>query len=813
MRLDQGRFTMNTRLFNQRSQAGTGLIEVLVAILVLAVGILGMSKIHGLLIRDGGTANNHAIAVSLAQEKLDDLRGFKWLNVATSYGENCGAGIFCYSEIATNLGGYEATGTGILRFPSGTITVGNTSFNRTWTVVDNGSFKLATATVTWTDQNGAASEILQSAIVADDPGTNAFGATNSTITVAGPKVPYTPKAVPDVVPITISDGTKRETSKPLPDVSSKGLSVSSQFSSVNYKSDGEQSQEDFVTLNCTCQFAASVASNPASYYTYVNGKLIVKYPKLTTDKVNKISGSAITSQGDSQDPLCNTCCADHHDKENANASSATTALFDPERPSSDYAASGNHKHYYYSNANNPNLGLVEVAETSGNTYLEACRFLRVDGIYRIMQDWRLSDVTVMPKDDYLATGNTALSIYQTYVGDVAKAQAKTDGGTNTTWNKLGLSTRDLSSQAAGTYIQLLARGIYVDKVYSAPRTLDSTYYAGIVSGTIGLDSISFDEVNVTLLAQWASSNTSVATVTNDAIKDIASATSDYYGVYNRGRVAVLSGTGNNANITAYVLPSNSGLTGGSTRATYTSTVDYDRSSLTPSGTIAYSSEIGVDRHDHSSALRKSDSLNIARAGSASSGSHTVSGTLQLGNYSGVLTNVSVSGSPSVTSCTVATPTGNTSTFSCSVLDTYAGTLTVATSQTGGFVTGSTCTLTAGSASVGCGSYSVYGPYMYVSGSCTGTGQSCSSNKLSITAGTGSTCTNGNSPQCSVLLNSITHTWTGTITATDTGNNAKVQIGESGTTQTCSTGSGSASLTISSAIGPADAQSRFVMCDK
>ena len=78
--------------------------------------MLGISKLNTLLIRDGGTANNRAIAVSLAQEKLDDLRGFKWLNPASSYGENCGVGVFCFSEIATNEGGYEAPVSGDFYF-------------------------------------------------------------------------------------------------------------------------------------------------------------------------------------------------------------------------------------------------------------------------------------------------------------------------------------------------------------------------------------------------------------------------------------------------------------------------------------------------------------------------------------------------------------------------------------------------------------------------------------------------------------------------------------------------------------------------
>lgn len=793
---------MNTKTFKHRFQTGTGLIEVLVAILVLAVGMLGMSKLNALLIRDGGTANNRALAVSLAQEKLDDLRGFKWINAAASYGEDCGAGIFCYSEIATNAGGYE-NGSGALRFPTGSVTVGNTSFDRTWTVVNNPRFKLVKVTVNWTDQNGDATAILESAIWQDDASLLAFAPDGTASAPVGPKVAYTPKGVPDVVPIAIGDGTNRETSKPLPDVSSNGLSISTEFTSVNYDANGEQTQEDFYTLNCTCQFAANAAANPAAYYTYKDGELVVKYPETASDRVNKVNGVAVTSQGDSQDPLCNTCCADHHDSEDANASTAATALFDPVRPSGDYENNGDHKHYYYTNASQPNLGLTRVAPTSGNDYLEACRFLRVDGIFRIMQDWQLADVTVMPKDGYLVEGSTALSNYQTYVGNVVKAQAKTDGGTATAApNKNVLAARDLSNRSVGP-VQLLARGVYVDKVYSAPRTVNSSYYDGIVAGTTGLDKIPFNEVNLTLLASWASNATSVVTVTNEPILDITSSTSDYYGVYNRGRANVEPGNGGNANITAYVLPSNSGLTGGSTRATYAAAVDYD-SGLSPSGTIVYSSEIGIDPHDHRAALRRTDFINIARTGSTTAGSRAVSGILELGNSSGDLSKVNVS------SCTVASATGNSTTFTCTVSDTYEGTLTLGTSQTGGFLSGTSCVVTAGTTPFNCGNYSVYGPTIQIRGTCTG--NRCADKALSMTAsGTGATCTKDNSnPYCTVPLDPSTHVWSGTITLGGVPI-PKMDIELSPKTADC-TNDGTHIIN-STNKGPADQVSLFNMCAK
>lgn len=554
-----------------QAQAGTSLIEVLVTLLVLMIGMLGMSKIQALLIQNGSTANHRAMATSLAQEKLEDLRGFKWLNAASSYGENCGAGVFCYAEIETPDsangrpgGGHEAAGSGNLQFPSGSILVGQAQFERTWFVVDHGTFKQVKVVVRWRDQNGEGSEMLESAIAADNPATNAFAATQGTRAVAGPKRPYTAGVAGDVVPLTLGLGSHRASSQPETVVSSNSLSLATQFHAINYNSAGEQSREDYATLACHCQFATPARANPPAYFSYAMSQLTVQYPRGEADQVTKVTGIPVAPQQGEQHPLCQTCCADHHDSDAVAvpAASASTALFDPARLVADYAPSGNHKHYQLE-ASSPEMAWVEVAEISGNAYLEACRFLRLDGIYRIMQDWRLVELTVMP-EDYLAsagipaTPQPALARYQAFVSDVVNGQAMLDAGTAASWDKSGLPTRDLSVRGPNEK-QLLARGIYVDRVYAAPRTLNPAYYSAFLSGTVTLDRIPFNEVSLTSLAGWASSHPGVVRMSDEATR--------------QGRALVQPGSGGTANISAYALPGNSGLTGGAKGESHGHTAD------------------------------------------------------------------------------------------------------------------------------------------------------------------------------------------------------------------------------------------------
>jgi hypothetical protein len=467
-----------------------------------------------------------------------------------------------------------------------------------------------------------------------------------------------------------------------------------------------------------------------------------------------------------------------------------------------------------------------------------------------MQDWRLVDVTVMPKDGYLVDGSTALSDYQTYVGTVAKAQAQTDGDSTTSWNKFGLTvSRDTTNAASGSYIQYLARGIYVDRVYTeaSPRTLDSTYYTDLItdiSATDILKRIPFNEVNLTLLASWSADDTSVATISNETILDINSSVTDYYGVYSRGLVNVQTGTGNNTDITAYVLPSNSGLTGGSTRATFSGTEDYDASTLADTGTaIPYASEIGIDRHDHASSLRKSDTANISRAGSSSTS--LVTGTLKQGNSSATFTEtaISISGSGGVT-CSDSI-TGTTGTFSCSVTSGYSGTITISSSQSGSFFDmapdsngdnryndggqadgfSATCTVSNVTAPVTCGNFWVFGPSITVSGTCSdgGLGASLCGDAKVVMNADGTTpsgadvanCTKGTTPSCtSLTLDTGTRTWTGRfgVTSTQTGASGKPSHWDGDST--CSDGANTANdvrYTSSITAGPADLQAAFVMC--
>lgn len=869
------------RTLSIRKQKGFSLIEALFSALILGIALLALAGFQAVALQDSSLIKARSVATSLAQEKLDDLRSFTYLtdgdtsddsSVATTT-NYCGQGTFCFSEIADNVGGQEEAG-GSLKIPTGTVSGYLDSYTREWTVTCSAeaaatafSFsttcdsttvaKLVTVRIFWTDSKGASQEVrLQGVIYAMDPSRVARGAASS-FSTQKPQQSYTPIGVPDAVPVPISsgDGKFKESSKPLPDVSSKGYSLRTEFDAVSYTTVGGSSKKDsqfeFATVNCVCEYAGSGSGYPASYFYWDGASLQVKVPGAT---VTKMTGTAPAITGDPQDSLCDDCCRDHHDSEAPGAGSPTTALYDPDRPSADYTGN-NHKHYYYVDENDPSLGLEPMPESVGSRYLEACRFVRVDGLYRLLQDWRALDVVVMPKDNYLET-TTTLTAYQTYLVNYLRYQSRVDctsaSGTGCTNidlssapSKSDLASRDLTGTDAppvNATPQLLARALYSDRIYgeTAPRTLDAAYYTALASkindyesdsSVSWLDRVPFNEVNVSLLASWHSDDSTSVSVKNDKILSISATSADYYGVYFRGEILVNSGGDGIANIWAHLLPGNSGLTGGVTRDTYLNMVDYDVSTLAnasnPVGYDAttapngYASELGIDKHDHASGGRKSNSLQVARAGSSPP---QASGSVRVGNSSVDLSTVTVAQTTGFTACTVSYTAGdNSGSFGCSV--NYTGDVQI--SGTGYFfnnapdadgngsfdaaIDGGTYTNTNSCPSGNCGNFWVFGPTAYVSGKCNG--NQCANSTFASTTDetTYVACmldVDGVTVKCPVTLDTTTHTWSGKIRITGNGTNYVL----ADATSCDSTAGTNAKLTAAAiASGPADKQSAFNVC--
>jgi len=444
---------------------GFSLIEVMIALLVLALGILGISKLQGTLIRNSSDANQRSVAASLAQMKIDDLKSYVLMNRADVDGDGLiedtaddawQAGLLTtqqsFSYIASNQGGAadsspdNAGDFNRSQLINGDLTFQNYIFNLSWTVGDyyfddadadpltpevasttpsgDIDFKTVEVTVTWDDEWGAQQQVVLSTVIDSyAPAITSF-ADNSNTGGDAPRVTYTPGTAPDIVNIDVGDldgnsGVKRETSTPEITVSQNQQFVEYDFSVVTYNSNNELiKQEDFRQINCVCE---QESTNVDSYYpatmelafdetTYIN--------KFDEDSVDfKVSGKKwgtriSTGQYGQQSEDCTICCRDHHDK---TGPSSPDKLFDPFRPVTDYS-SGDHKHYF------PDaFGVLQTANNAGDIYLEACLLAKVDGIFRVAQDLNLLTVKTMPEAFLLSTG---FDNYQTYKENYLLAYAK-----------------------------------------------------------------------------------------------------------------------------------------------------------------------------------------------------------------------------------------------------------------------------------------------------------------------------------------------------------------------------------------------------
>lgn len=161
---------------------GFSLIEVLIALAVLAVGLAAVAKFQATVFGYSAGAKERAIAARLAEEKIADLRYYEVLPTTT--------GKIAYQNIATNAGGALA---------SGTVSISNVGYTRSWTVAGYyypitgpapkystpgvaatitvpsptpayPPFKQATVTIQWTDKNNATESVAVSTIIsAHDP--------------------------------------------------------------------------------------------------------------------------------------------------------------------------------------------------------------------------------------------------------------------------------------------------------------------------------------------------------------------------------------------------------------------------------------------------------------------------------------------------------------------------------------------------------------------------------------------------------------------------------------------------------------------
>ena len=533
---------------NLRASRGFSLLEVLIAVVILTVGLLALASLQMSLVRSSSDTKAQTIAVALAKQRLEQLRGFQALGGtdSTCISPAAGSTNTCYRAITDEAsaavdGDPATTGTqpiggvlfnravsvvryvynkaaGIERFDPQTsdTALDSTLLTSPVTYVAGKDFKRIAVTVSWVDATGATrSVVVEDAVASFNPADSA--AVSKTTKGATPRAARSiitnPASVAGVIPIAIGDGTDTAATNPRPVIVSQGNNstvVETRFdvytyAAINGTSAQAQSRVETSVVGCKC--TKTTATQVANRPTYWNG-----YQYTTPETASGIPVSAqATGNSIVQSELCTDCCRDHHDP-----GTVTGAKFDPRRST--------HNHYLNTDLSN--------AITGAGTYDEACRLIRVDGVFRVAADAYDDDFILLPTAGMTSTSPTTVvadavpasgtgsvsSVYQGYVLDYLDdrfAASNDDTVYNTPINptsKTGYSTLQspalvgINSTNAPKFMH--ARGLYIDYLEPEVRELISDAYDDCPTGTPKTDCIlkllPFTSINVTELANWTS---------------------------------------------------------------------------------------------------------------------------------------------------------------------------------------------------------------------------------------------------------------------------------------------------------------------
>ncbi|MCB1635304.1 MAG: prepilin-type N-terminal cleavage/methylation domain-containing protein [Xanthomonadales bacterium] len=433
-------------LLSKHRQRGVGLIEILIALVVLAIGFLALAALQGAVTRNAADSRARAAATLLASEKLEELRSF-----TASRSDANGDGV---PDLIIDLDGDgigDAVGLSFDQMVSGNDTPAEIdgaqagfAYTRNWTVtactmdptaaVDcagvtfaDADFIRASVQVVWTsvENAGQTDEIMvHDLISSSSPLDAAVALAEPTRSRDSPKVYVTPGRISQTIPIAIGTDLDTAASDPQPTIIRDNI-VRTQFEVLTFSNTDEGALAekilDYTLVGCSCQQQGVVGGNESFEPTYWNGRTYVRpaervngeaYENRAGDRVvpARRTASALLRNNDPPDVklLCTICCRDHHDTANSDAPRLSpwrpdgsrdvngdgTVDPSPGSPDNQYLANGDHRHYLPVLRNG--LYTFTPADNVGDEYYETCRFLRRDGEYALTLDTNLADLVALP---------------------------------------------------------------------------------------------------------------------------------------------------------------------------------------------------------------------------------------------------------------------------------------------------------------------------------------------------------------------------------------------------------------------------------
>jgi prepilin-type N-terminal cleavage/methylation domain-containing protein len=521
------------RTFNRQfvRQQGFSLIEVMIAVVVLSTGLLALAALQANLTRSAADSKARSRVAALVSSRMDQLRAQGYASAASVGAVACVSN----NDVCAAQGDAAISGLSITQTVTENVLAGST----------DARYKVVRVAATWSDASGNQRALTMDSVLSP----TALDASDTLVDkeLAGdsgkaPIVRTTNPAVPGMIPIAVSTTDSTAATNPRPELLSQGNNSSitgTKFDVLTYTNESSNSARiqrrvETTVIGCTCQYGAGGNSLPEIYRqaqwpaVWTGARYEVYKPDNTATQPAGATLASGPASGVSQSPLCTECCRDHHD-----GASASVAKFDPERS----AVTGEtlvHTHYNRDNQDN----LVIVANNGNGTYLEACRMIRVDGIWRTASDMYnryaglLATATAAGKTSPATTGIPTTAAADAYGGNRDAGvsgfvkdflAANLTGLRSSSWtvnlaaattlyDDAGLNApaelsirRPTKTTSDERYHHL--RGLYVDYLNQAARDRIATALlpANCPSGNsleCALPFIPFTTVNLTELAFW-----------------------------------------------------------------------------------------------------------------------------------------------------------------------------------------------------------------------------------------------------------------------------------------------------------------------
>jgi hypothetical protein len=425
----------------------------MVALAVLAIGLLAIAQLQSALIRSSGEARSFSIATGLAKDKLEQLRAFNEVRGGRSY-QALTDGRESLGEIDGTV--FERSWT-VARFifnrdPDGDPTTYDGAFvpfaddtgdspgayvgNRASGYVEGNEFKRIAVSVVWNGLRGNTESVtIHDAVAALSPRDAALIAEGgSAVIPRSLEVMISDPTLSDgvangVIPLALSsdasvdDGSTAATN-PQPLLLGADYRVAeTRFNVLTYGAVANgvapaQARVETIVVGCTCSYA--LASDVRGYRpSYWNGYRYTVPVRATHGQPAGWTGA------DNESQHCTACCRDHHDQVGGTSVvPAGGARFDPRRT--------RHDHYAHDAAGNL------VPANGASSYEEACRLIRVDGIFRVTSDAFTDHVALLEtRNDNSSTPfvptDRAIASYQAFALAYLNARV-VNNGAPTTYN-------------------------------------------------------------------------------------------------------------------------------------------------------------------------------------------------------------------------------------------------------------------------------------------------------------------------------------------------------------------------------------------